>query len=437
MYEKGYAKIEKRLFYLMLIFSCLAYIGYYIYAKRSGINLLISYSRSDQAMMQVTNLFVLFFRFGKDVCAALLLSTEMLSMNRSYRAKIFLEMVLIIAYGTIIAWANSQSINTIVSGYRMVMYFAALIMFFNAKYLSGISLKKFLNVLTALLSINTLVAAIQAYDKLGFHLNLIGQGSYRFMGFFPAAAAFAYFCLGTALFAYCIDSKTNLYHKRCIAIYIIAFVGCYLSGTRSSMINLLIVFFVYIISQARMKKEHKILLSVLLAPPAMLYILQFSTSIAKRGSILGNALGGGRFTIFFSTIFKQPVTNILFGNGIGAGSNSAAVFMEQLGSSGRLFLDGTFTTVFYQFGVLGFLGCLAFIWISAKLIYRRNGFFSAALFAGTIVLQCLTTNILEAYALLIMLFVSYYTLTKGDRLFAELRGKWIGREEIIKGSDVL
>ena len=90
MQENHNAKIEKYLFYLMLIFSCLAYVGYYIYARRNGITILISYSRSSQAMMQASSLFIMVFRFGKDLFAALLLLVELFSMNKSYRAKLVL-----------------------------------------------------------------------------------------------------------------------------------------------------------------------------------------------------------------------------------------------------------------------------------------------------------------------------------------------------------
>lgn len=420
MNDKGNAKIEKYLLFLMLVFSCIAYVGYYVYAKKNGITVLISYSRSNKTMMQAVSPFIMVFRFGKDVCATLLLLVEMLSMNRSSRAKVFIGMIMVVAYGTIIALANNMTMNTIVSGYRMVVFFGALSMYFNSNNFSRITLKRFLNLLSVLLLINTIIAAIQAYDRLGFKFALIGQGSYRFMGLFPAAAAFAYFCLGAALFAYCIDTQSNIYHKQCIIICVIAFVGCYISGTRSSMINLLIILFVYMIDQSKMKKSQKILVSVILSLPVITYILQYATDLANRGSIFENAIGGGRFTIFFNSIFSQSFINILLGNGIGAGSNSAAEFMKIVSSTDLLFLDGTFTAVFYQFGVIGLLACFVYIWSIVKSIYMKDGLLNSALFGGTIILQCLTTNVLEAFALLIMLFFCYNALIKGKDIFIEL-----------------
>lgn len=419
MHEKGNANIEKYLFYFMLVFSCLAYVGYFVYAKRNGINLSVSYSRSNSSMMQASNLFIMFFRFGKDICAALLFLIEMLSMNRTYRAKVFIGMLLVVAYGTVVALANNMTMNTVVSGYRMVLYFSSLIMYFNATCFSRISLKAFLNILTILLIINTVIAMVQAYDRLGFRFALIGHGSYRFMGLFPAAAAFAYFCLGSALFAYCIDSLSNIYHKKCIFICIVAFIGCYISGTRSSIINLLIILFIYVINKSKMKKGQKILVSAILSIPVVIYIIRFSTNLANRGSILENAVSGGRFTIFINSIFRQSFINIIFGNGIGAGSNSAAEFMNRLGSDDLLFLDGTFTVVIYQFGIVGFLMCLILIVVIIRSIYSKEGLLNSVLFGGTIILQCLTTNVLEAFALLIMLFTCYYTLINGSELFAE------------------
>ena len=168
-----------------------------------------------------------------------------------------------------------------------------------------------------------------------------------------------------------------------------------------------------------MKKGQKILVSAILSIPVVIYIIRFSTNLANRGSILENAVSGGRFTIFINSIFRQSFINIIFGNGIGAGSNSAAEFMNRLGSDDLLFLDGTFTVVIYQFGIVGFLMCLILIVVIIRSIYSKEGLLNSVLFGGTIILQCLTTNVLEAFALLIMLFTCYYTLINGSELFSE------------------
>ena len=63
--------------------------------------------------------------------------------------------------------------------------------------------------------------------------------------------------------------------------------------------------------------------------------------------------------------------------------------------------------------------CLVFIIAIIKAIYTREGLLNSVLFGGTIILQCLTTNVLEAFALLIMLFTCYYTLINGSELFSE------------------
>ena len=422
MQETGNAKIEKALFYLVLIFSCLAYIGYYFYARRNGVPLLISYSRSNQAMMEYNPPFVMFFRFGKDVCVALLLFVEMFTMNRTVRVKIFIAMLFLAIYGTAISLLNDAPLNTIISGYRMILFFSAFAMFFNSKYKLYISLKTFLRLITVLLLINTIIAAIQAFDVLGFDFMRIGQESYRFMGLFPAGAAFAFYSFGVALSAYIIDEHTKVYHKNCMMIFIISFIGCYLSGTRSSMINLLIVLFIYLVNRSGIKRLQKIFVLMFLAFPVVVYIIQFATNWANRGSIFENALEGGRFSIFMNSIFGQSTVNIVLGNGIGAGSNSATEF-NRLVSGDLLFLDGTFTTLLYQFGVLGLILSLIFIWRITKKVYCRKGLLDTTLFTGTILLQCLTTNVLEAFALLAMLFVCYYALIEGDKIFCELRAE--------------
>ena len=186
------------------------------------------------------------------------------------------------------------------------------------------------------------------------------------------------------------------------------------------MVNLLVVVFLYLINQSKMKQIQKVFVTIVLSLPIVLYVVQFSTSLANRGSIMENALSGGRFSIFANAIFKQPIINILFGNGIGAGSNSAAEFMSGLDGEEVLFLDGTFTTLFYQFGILGVVIVLVLIGHIMKQVYLRRGILNAVLFTGTVVLQCLTTNVLEAFALLIMLFICYYTLIKGEDIFCEM-----------------
>ena len=420
MRETGNSRIEKALFYLMLVFSCLAYAGYYIYARRNGVILRVSYSRSSEIMMKQKGLIVYFFRFGKDACAALLLLVEMFSMNRTARAKIFVGIMAIVSYGTIVALLNDMSIMTIVSGYRMVMYFGALAMFFNSRHMLRLFVKPFFGVVSVLLSANVVIALIQAYDCLGMRFLMIGQGSFRFMGLFPSAAAFAYFCFGSTLFAYCVSTKLEEFKRLYIYIFVMSFIGCFISGTRSSMMNLLVVVFLYMINQTRMKQMQKVFVTILLSMPIVVYVVQFSTNLANRGSILGNALEGGRFTIFVNAILNQPVISILFGNGIGAGSNSAAEFLSRMEGEEVLFLDGTFTTLFYQFGVVGVVFVLILLGSITKQVYQKRGILNTFLFTGSVVLQCLTTNILEAFALLIMLFICYYTLIEGEDVFCEL-----------------
>ena len=169
-----------------------------------------------------------------------------------------------------------------------------------------------------------------------------------------------------------------------------------------------------------MRRGQKIFISFLLALPVIAIVLRFSISLANRGSILENALGGGRITIFNRYIFGQPLINLLFGNGLGAGSNTSAELTRRITDSGLMFLDGTFTVLIYQFGLIGFTLSIFLIWSIVKNIYFAHGLLNATLFGGTIVLQCLTTNVLEAFALLIMLFVCYFTQIKGNKLFSEL-----------------
>ena len=415
---KNSKKIEIILFYLMLIFSCIAYVGYYIYSKQNGIPLLISYSRSSQQMMEASNMASVVVRFVKDGSAVLLLIVEALSMNRTYRANVFVVMAGIVSYGTIVALFNGAGVYVLLSGYRMVLYFTVLLMFFCKKDEKYLSVKTLLRIITYLLSINTIIACSQAFDCVGFRLNLIGQGSYRFMGLFPAAAAYAYFCLGASLFAFCVELDTLRYHRYCILIFVVAFIGCYVSGTRSSMINMLFVVYMYFMEHTHIEKSQKLALSVVLIVPTLVFVVNFSNGIANRGSIMENALSGGRISIFLNTFLEQSVLHVAFGNGIGTGSNSAATLSSLAqANSGTIILDGTLTTVLYQFGLCGFMLCLCLIWKIYRNVNMARGFLNAVLFTFTILLQCFTCNILEAYALLIMLFVCYYALIRGDKIF--------------------
>ena len=370
--------------------------------------------------MNYSSPIVILFRFGKDICAVVLLLIELLSANKSKRASIFLAMIAIICYGTIIALLNNYPIYTLVSGYRSIIYFGALCMYFGTNKKKDISVKRFLEISTILLVLNTVIAAVQAYDCLGTNLALIGQGSYRFMGLFPAAAAFAYYCFGTALLACIIETFTKDYHKECIFIIIVAFLGCYISGTRSSMLNLLAVIYIYIIDQARMKASQKLFVSLVLTVPALPLFIGFSSRMANRGSILQNATTGGRFTVFLNSVINQSFTSFVFGNGIGAGSNSAAEFAFRSQTDNFLILDGTFTTIIYQFGLIGFFFCVYILWYVARRVNESKGPLYSALFVFTIILQGLTCNVLEAFALLIMLFICFFTLINGENVFREL-----------------
>lgn len=412
------SEIEKKMFYLMLFFSSISYLGYYIYAKNHGVLLLVSYTRSGEAMMQMSNLLFLIIRFGKDICAVVLLLLEILFMNKSHRANIFIIMFSIIAYGTIVALFNGAPINMIFVGYRMVIYFGVLVMLFYSRKKAFLSLNYLLKLIIVALMLNTVIAIIQACDAVGSNITLIGQGSYRFMGLFPAAAAYAYFSFGAALFAYCTEFQTKKYHTQCLVIFMISLIACYISGTRSSIINLLLVIYVYIIKQINIKTLFKKIILMLSAIPILLLIIQISSNIANRGSIMENALSGGRLSIFIDSLFNQSLINIILGNGIGVGSNSAATFAELNSINNIIILDGTFNTIIYQFGTFGFLAVIYGIWIIYRNINIACGTINAILFTISIILQCFTCNILEAFSILIIIFICYYMLTKGNRIIS-------------------
>lgn len=412
-------KLEKYLFWLMLIFACVSYAGYFFMSVRNRTWIMVSYARSNPLLMQSGGIFTLLIRFAKDVCAGLLIITELFSTSNTKRVTILLSLFSLIVFGTVVSVVHNYGIAVIISGIRMFLFFLALAMFFNGKNYPIFIVENMLKITGVLLCINTIAAMQQAAIVLGNNVRHVGEGSYRFMGFFPSAAAYGYFCLGVVLLLFSLGIKADYFTTSCKVFYAVAFIGCYLSGTRSSLINVLFILFAILIYRGNIVSNQKGCLFSLLLVPVFIIIVVYASNIASRGSILTNAITGGRLSLFWRYSFQRPITRMLFGEGLGAGSNTAAQFMMSDGDDDLVLLDGTFTTIIYQFGIIGVIAILWVIVSCTRKIAGASGRLCCAVFMGSVVLQCLTSNIFEDYAMLILIFLSYYILTDGVVLWSK------------------
>ena len=400
-------KIDCLLFYLTLVFSCLAFVGCYIYAKRSGLRLMISY---DHSKATVQTPIALLFRFGKDFFVLVLFLYEILMQNNTSKIKILIWSSLITVLGVIIALFNDLHPYVILSGCRMVLLFVTLLLFFSEGN-QKISLVGIFRLVVLLLFINTVVAMVQTYEVLGFNVGQIGSASFRFMGFFPFCATYGYYCLCTVLLCYCLQTKNKNHGKYHIIICLVAFMGCWLSGTRSAMTGLIIVLFYYLTEIFNLKRSTRTVLFITCLLPILCFAIKFSIDMADRGNMIDGSMNGGRITRFIDYGFKRSVCEIIVGKGLGAGCNSASKFVGVKGNEADVeILDGTFTTILYEYGIIGLLVGLAFLTYLFNTVRNSAGVIPACIFSSTVVILCLATNIFEVYAILPLLFVCYNIL---------------------------
>ena len=149
------------------------------------------------------------------------------------------------------------------------------------------------------------------------------------------------------------------------------------------------------------------IVAVVAAVIAVPLVIMFATNMAGRGNILQVQLESGRLLILKNLLLNPSLINLLFGYGIGAGSNTDAILNQTQENAYNNILDGTFNVIIYQYGLIGLILSIILIFMIFKKLSSCNNKVLQYVFVGTVLLQAFTNNIFETQSLLILLGVVF------------------------------
>lgn len=190
--------------------------------------------------------------------------------------------------------------------------------------------------------------------------------------------------------------------------------GVVLSGTRASIISILLLMTWQIFGKSRPMKRHLLLGWILLFSIIPLLII-FADTVADRGNVLDNAdASNGRIGILLrltSAMVSDGIDTFLFGRGFGFGTNSLFQLPGNLGykTPFSIIVDNTFGTWMLQFGLFGLIflivgGILFFIFLSKRIDVGLRSFLPTL--ALIILIVTFQQNIFEQYVFLPLLAFS-------------------------------
>ena len=426
-YRKG---LSAKLFFLLMISTFIGYVGYYLYSKEAGINIYFIYSNYFLSVFDEIDTLSLILRYLKDIVVVLLLFVLIFKMRKSQQP-LFMVIGLFVAWGLVVAFINGQEITTIISGIRSYIYFFAVVLFFSGIDDYSLRIKTFRVIIFAGLIINLIVEIDQAMRGTNGVIALAGTGGYRFPGLFGSAGALASYAIGVALFYVVVDVA---YEKIGFIKMVIVLVTCVLvanfSGTRSALINILIIIGAWLVFNVGIKKEQRFWFAVVAAVIAVPLVIMFATNMAGRGNILQVQLESGRLLILKNLLLNPSLINLLLGYGIGAGSNTDAILNQTQENAYENILDGTFNVIIYQYGLVGLILSFVLIFIIFRKLSVCNNKIFQFVFIGTILLQALTNNIFETQSLLILLGVVFGLLATNKFELSEKQKMELADEQI-------
>lgn len=402
--------ITKILFDFLLVSTLICYIGYYLYSRDRSINVYMLYSNYDRSFAGI-GLIAKIIRFSKDIIIFLLFTWSIMFVKKRKQLKLLLGSVLFYAFGITVALANGYSGGSIISGIRAYLYFIVLLNLFYVIDDKSLSVKSILRITTIGCLINILVCSEQALRGTSGQLFLAGHGGYRFPGLFGGVNGLSGFATGAALFVFIADYKKNLRKKYVAWMYTMCLLMSIMGGTRSGMVNILIIIYVWVIARVQIKNAQKIFITLMISAIAIPLIIIFSSNLAGRGSILQVQLESGRLNILADVLKNANPFQLIFGRGLGVGSNSDMLLNQVNELSGGRILDGTFNVIIFQYGLVGLVAAGNVFYVFIKKMKDTTDLLTKWLFTGTVLLQCLTGNIFETYGFLILIFACYQLLT--------------------------
>ena len=208
-----------------------------------------------------------------------------------------------------------------------------------------------------------------------------------------------------------INSSINIKLNSILVAFII-----YASGTRTSMVIYCIILFSYIYSRNINKRNNYKLTSlfIILLFFVGIIVLNISEVLADRGDAISAQFNNGRVTFILEYLKECNLKEILFGKGIGFGTNTALSMLKEtfIDSTTRV-MDGTINILITQFGIIitSFV-VFSYLYIIRKIIKTNlPSEVKIAIIAATVLLIVIG-NVLEQFSLQLLLIINYYLILK-------------------------
>ncbi|MBW7476722.1 hypothetical protein K0T92_18550 [Paenibacillus oenotherae] len=403
-------RLVKILLVLFIVFTVIPYLPE---AITDLINNKVSYAkfRINQPI------FGLNIRYVKDgllfMLMCLFVIMDAREKKRNHLFLTYYPFLLLVIYGASVLGFFYQRVDLflIAAGTRSVLLF--LFCLKAAKFLKSIHAFGLMKrTVTILLLVEFIVLLLQYY----VYTNNYGYAnpvSLRLIGTFGGISVAGYFALGCSIFYYLLGVKLNIGVKSMIALQTLCLLTAAFSGTRSALMGVMLVIFFSagrrLIHGRTDRRQSLLLISLsIVIGIGLIGISKLVNVLADRGDLLETQLESGRIELFKS-LFNQNLENILFGNGIGYGTNAAVNLNRQFEAGvNAIILDGTINSILAQYGLLVLL-VAGLIYLHFLFQFVRTGrIYGFDLFAVTLVngILMFSTNIFEQGTYLLMLTIS-------------------------------
>lgn len=413
----------RKTFILLIISTVIAYSEYAIVAFFQGVVVDYSFTRYSLDI----SAFGIAFRFIKEILLILLIiqivyywyKNRKSIKIKEIKSKWFILAIILLSIEGIISgiFSNNNSIIQYIAGIRGVAYISAAVVValeFNSRTL----FKKYCTILDILFGMEFLIVIAQAIQLVSkFDLNNLVE--MRVCGTFGHCVNLATFLLAYALNIFIITYILKIRSEKVgILNNIACSIAVIISGSRTAMILIVLIIIVMIIISITKnfeKYHNKIDVTITVMSIAMFSLLIKGIElIAGRGSIIQNNIEEGRIKILFDYLIHRPLKEVLFGSGLGYGTNTGVLIQnsEKFSVINADIMDGTINTIISQFGIITLIILIITFFIFVKWFIKDNYKFRiivGILFLAFLGIMMLNGNIFEQYSFIIM--ISYSILS--------------------------
>lgn len=392
-------------FYEALVYaSVFSYVFYAVVSIMTKKQVLWTYASAGINVPIIGSYFV----YLKDILAVTLFM--ILFQKKAKLSKEMAEFCGMIMYGIVILLINGTfNVLYIAAGFRSFLYFIVAIMVAKElalKYEINEVFKNLNRMMVTLILLETIVVLLQIAE-----MNIwtsIGRGGYRLCGTFGNAAAMGAFCIAASFVMMINSIKYGLISWNAVLSGGMCFFLSVTSGSRMSMmlvgITYLVIVNEFLGKVTRIKRKQRIFvllcLVVLLAFPLYMNMIEHT----GRGNLMVS--GSTRLKILNSFFENSNLVHLLFGQGLGYGTNAAV----NMGVEGSEILDGTINTILAQFGLLGIVVFLVLSIKEFRVFYfanKENEIITAIAILDYLVI-CITINLFEQVAFNAVAVVSFF-----------------------------